>query len=489
MSPGPAGAGGPVVVGVDLGTSSVKVVAVGSDGRVRASARREHRTARPSPGAAEQDPGDWWAGLAAALDEIRRVVPVDGWWALGLTAMLPTLLVLDGSRRPVGAAITWQDDRAEPDGERCRARAGADALYRTTGQWVDGRYLLPMAAALAGRDRRIAAEGRYAVGAKDYLFHLLTGELLTDPSTAAGYGCYDLHAGRWMPDLPSDLALPAIVDARTTAPLRTDVAARLGLPVGLPVVLGAADSVLGAAALGATSPGAAAYLCGSSTVILAALAAPRFDAEHRYLVTPTVTGGFAAEMDLLATGSALTWLASLLGLPPGAGLPDRGSGRHRPVFLPYLAPGEQGALWDPELSGAILGLTLAHDRADVTEALVTGIVVESARCLDVLAEAAGAADVCLGGLAPGIARIARDLADATGRAVRVDPRPISHSGYGAAMLAAEAIGHPVAADPGARRVVEPDPGRRGWWQDAAERHDAARRAVRAAAGALDRPGR
>ncbi len=76
-------------------------------------------------------------------------MPAERWAGIGLSAMIPTLVLADADGAPIGPAITWEDDRADPDGERFRAEAGGDALYRATGQWVDGRYLLPMVRWLA----------------------------------------------------------------------------------------------------------------------------------------------------------------------------------------------------------------------------------------------------------------------------------------------------------------------------------------------------
>ena len=116
------------------------------------------------------------------------------------------------------------------------------------------------------------------LGAKDYLFWWLTGEWVTDPSTASGYGCYDLSTGEWRSDILAaaskilDAPIPQLPDLEPStysAPLTADTARDLGLPTGLPIVLGAADSVLAALALGVSNPGDVAYVAGTSTVILA----------------------------------------------------------------------------------------------------------------------------------------------------------------------------------------------------------------------------
>jgi sugar (pentulose or hexulose) kinase len=481
---------GGALVGLDLGTSGLKVVALGDDGQVLARSRSAYATSRPEPGAAEQSPSHWWAAATGAVRELAVQVRPERWRGIALSGMLPTLVALDAAGSPVTSAITWQDARSEAPGAELRARIGAQELYRRTGQWVDGRYLLPMMAALAIRDPVAAGQARYLCGAKDYLFSLLTGELLTDPSTATGYGCYDLNSARWDAQVVAAAGdiiatgvpqLPEVLASTTARPLRADAASELGLPVGLPVVLGAADSVLGGYGLGVSHPGDIAYIAGTSTVILGCRDTAATDEQHRFLVTPMADAGYAAEMDLLATGSAMAWLATLLGLGGVAELADLAQQvepSRSPVFLPYLAPGEQGALWDPDLTGALLGVTLSHGPADVARALQTGIVIESARCVAVLEQASGAMgpvtapQIRAGGAAS--PAFARDLADATGRAVLISPGEPDHSAVGAARLAGLALGQDLA-DAGLDAVlVSPVPARRQQWDDLFAAHESAR---------------
>src|SRR5580692_4734341 len=148
-------------------------------------------------GAYEQDPGDWLHAMQQALARLGEAVPVGRWRAIGLSGMLPTLVTLGPDGQPNGPAITWQDSRADDLGDEFRDRCGAAELYRLTGQWVDGRYLLPMFARIARVAPRRAAATATIASAKDYLFAWLTGELATDPSTAAGYGGYELETGQW----------------------------------------------------------------------------------------------------------------------------------------------------------------------------------------------------------------------------------------------------------------------------------------------------
>jgi gluconokinase/xylulokinase len=377
--------------------------------------------------------------------------------------MIPTLVLADEAGTPVAPAITWEDARAEPEGEALRARLDGDRLYALTGQWVDGRYLLPMFLRLARVAPRAARRARRLLGAKDWLFLRLTGVAATDPSTASGFGCYGLQAGTWLGDVvaaagdelravahavapthapPGDgsappgepppasaplalPSLPAVLPSTATRPVAPAVAARLGLPEGLPVCVGGADSVLGCLGIGVERAGGVACIAGTSTVLLGVADRLVIDPDHRYLITPLAgVDGWGFEMDLLTTGSAFHWLAGLLGEAGGdaaallAMAARVAPGAAGLSFLPYLAPGEQGALWDPLLSGSLFGLSLGHGAAEVARALVDGIVLETRRCLQVLEQAGlPRGPVCVAGGSAVDPDFRRHLADACRREV------------------------------------------------------------------------
>jgi sugar (pentulose or hexulose) kinase len=280
-----------------------------------------------------------------------------------------------------------------------------------------------------------------------------------------------------------------VLPSTATRPLRAEAAARLGCEQ-IPVCLGAADSVLGALGLGVHSPGQIAYVAGTSTVILGVTGKLLLDPRHRFLVTPLAEPGqWGLEMDLLATGSALSWLAGLL----GEGLDEAGvvalaaeaDPADAPVVLPYLSPGEQGALWDPLLHGAITGLTLAHERRHLARGLVNGILLESRRCLDVLDETAPfGRDLLVAGGSAAAESFRADLADATGRCV-IAPggqgQNADFSARGAALLAARAAGRPLPADtgpPAQPRTCAPRASRTATWDSLWAAHERSRPAGR-----------
>jgi xylulokinase len=230
--------------------------------------------------------------------------------------------------------------------------------------------------------------------------------------------------------------------------------------------------------LGVQTPGDAICLAGTSTVIVGIDDTAHFDHEQRFLVTPLALGGFGHEMDLLATGSARAWLAGLLGLstPDELGSIAEGAAPDSPgvpTMLAYVAPGEQGALWDPSLTGVIEGVTLNTSTADLARALNTSITVESARCIAVW-EANAPTQGALHVAGRGISRSAlQELADSTGRPTHLcGDEHAAHSAVGAAAILGQALGiHPLPVEHRTQMATQPRPEAAPMWEALKGRHE------------------
>jgi xylulokinase len=361
--------------------------------------------------------------------------------ALALAGQVPCLVaVADGE--PLAPAVTWMDRRADALVDRRLNPEGRRLLYRRTGMVVDGRYVGPMHALhRAAWPRRPDA----ILSAKDYLYLALTGLARTDPSTAAGFGAFDLSTGDWASDLLAlwdlgvDQVPPVCPVSHAPAGLAPGMARRLGLKAGIPVHVGAADSVAAVAGAGGLEEARVTVVAGSSTAIVRASRCRRLDGDARYLVTPhAAPGWYGQETDLLSTGAGMDWLARLCArdvpaLVAAAAEVAAGAGGLR--FAPYLAGGEQGVLWRGDLSGAMVGLTLGHGAEECMRALLEGIAFEARRCLEVLEGAAADGEqptlLIAGGAGP--PTLERILASVLGRPVK---RVAIHSAaaYGAAIL-------------------------------------------------------
>jgi xylulokinase len=453
-----AASGHPLTLGLDLGTSALKVAALGVDGELIGVGAAEFPTAGTRPRQAEQDPSDWLRAANAAMRMLRAALAgtphaeaLRHTAAIGLTGQLPTLVCLS-EEGPVAPAITWKDGRADAWAASRVDAARRACMYARTGMPIDGRYLAPM---LQVHFAERIANVRSMLSAKDYLLFALTGLEATEPSTAAGYGLYDVHEQRFSDELadfwelPRRL-LPQVLPANSLAGRLSEAgAALLGLRAGIPVSTGAADSVCAAYCMGGLDERLVSISFGSSAVIIGAVNAPRLDPAARYLLTPHVQEGwYGREMDLLATGTGYRWLSALFGWPEGQidrAAADSEAGAQGLFFPPYLAGGEQGALWNPRLQGALLGLNLRHSPNDIARAYLEGVFFEVRRCVEVLAETSPVDSVRVSGNIVHSSASGQMLADILGRPVATVPYT-SPAAIGAALLARRIVGRDDAPD-------------------------------------------
>lgn len=439
-------------LGIDLGTSAVKVVALTADGKVVAHGEATFATRTTLPLQAEQEPAEWLKATRRAMAQLEEQVARqqgNSWRssiaAIGLTGQLPTLVCMT-AQGPLSPAITWRDGRADAFALAKVGTKQRHSMYAQTGMPVDGRYLAPMFEFhFAERLESIVS----ILSAKDFLLWALTGVKVTEPSTAAGYALFDLqqggfsHALREFWGIPARL-LPPIRPANTLAGHLSAAGAQLtGLPAGIPVSTGAADSVCAAFAMGGLDAKTASISLGTSAVVLSATRVNQLDTEGRYLLTPHVEAGwYAREMDLLATGTGYRWLTDLLQCADGdidRLAAESVAGAHGLTFTPYLAGGEQGALWNPHLKSSLLGLNLGHTRADLARAFLEGVFFELKRCIGVLLETAPLERVQVSGNIVASAASLAMLADILNLPVRAVTAK-SPAAVGAALLARRAAG-------------------------------------------------
>lgn len=382
------------VIGIDVGTTAAKVSGFGLNRGWRHSASREYPLDQPRPGWAVQDPDRVWGAVREALREVvdesgpRRAVCVC------LSSAMHGLIGLDGSLRPRTPLLTWADSRAGEVARELRATPDGAALHRTSGTPVHPMSPLTKLIWYHRFDPDTADEVRRWVGLKDWIVLQLTGELVAELSSASGSGLLDLQARDWNP-AALDLAgivrgqLPPVVPTTTQLPLAAAPAGAVGLPPGLPVVVGAGDGPLGNLGVRALSPGVAGLSLGTSGAVRMVVDRPGIDPGMTlfcYALTDDVwvNGGAVSN-----GGVVVRWLGEMFGaglkLAPGesvdAALLDLASGvgigAEGLLMLPYLLA-ERAPLWDPEIPGAFLGVARVHTPAHFARAAAEGVAQQLA---------------------------------------------------------------------------------------------------------------
>jgi xylulokinase len=474
---------GDLLLGFDLGSSSTKAVLVDAGGDVVADARLEHGISRPRPGWAEQDAErDWWGDVVQvcrrALEGRARQVR-----AVGVSALGPCVLPAGDDDRPLRPAILYGiDSRASAQVERLTGELGARDILARCGSRLSSQSAGPKIRWIADQEPQVWSATRRVYGASSFIVSRLTGEYVLDHHSASHWApLYDVHRNEWIEEwadrVSPGLPLPRLVwPQEACGTVSREAAAATGLPEGIPVAGGSIDSWCEVAASGLRGPGQGLLVYGTSMFLIEVDSPARSD-PRLWSTVGFSPGSLNVAAGVASAGALTSWLRDLSGATPYEVLYEEaagaGPGAGGLLALPYFA-GERTPLFDPDLRGAVLGLTAAHGRGHLFRALMEGAAYAVRHNLETMREAGAtiAGLRCSGGGAAG-ALWPQIVSDVTGLAQDVREGP-SQAGVGAALLAAVSVGEATLQtswpEPTVR--VEPDPEtkvlydeRYGWFRE------------------------
>ena len=407
-----------LLLGLDVGTTSVKAGLFDAVGRQVASDGREYRLSTPAPDHVEIDAEVWWSSAVAAVRGVLAAPGVDprAVAAMAVSSQGETIVAVDATGRPLGPALVWLDNRATAEARDLGERFPNAQVYDRTGV-PDVNPTWPAAKLLWWRRNEPALfrDAAKFLLVEDFILHRLTGRFVTEGGVACTSMLFDIVEGGWWgevldavgvgPERLPEIAAPASIVGGLTAA----AAEALGLPVGLPVVAGGMDQGAGAVGVGNTGDGVVSESTGGALTVQAAVARHGGDpsrqtpvyihsAPGQYLYCPVCpTGGMALTWfrDTLGSleverarrdgGSAYDLLTALAGaVPPGAdGL----------TMLPHLA-GAFSPEYVPGARGAFIGMTLAHTRGHFVRAVLEAVAFMLRRNVELVGRAgAGATEI------------------------------------------------------------------------------------------------
>ena len=470
------------VIGVDIGTQSTKAVLVAADGTILAQASRAYAPDTPRPNWAEQWPDVWLDAVEQCIAELARTG--EAVQALCVSSLYGgSGIPVDAAMQPLHPCLIWMDRRAEAQVAWVRANVDMARLGALTGNLVDSYYGFTKILWLRDERPEVWARTALLLPPNAYVIQRLTGEVAVDHSSAGNIGgVYDLAARRWSGEMLDALGIPArMMPERLVAPsdvvggLLADVAARLGLPAGTPVVAGGVDAAVATFAAGVVRPGQHVAMIGTS--MCWGYIAPATEAAHGLISMPNVVGT-AEELYVFGgastAGASVTWFLETVcaaELAAGqdmhavleAGAASVAPGADGLVFLPYLM-GERSPVWDGLASGAFLGLNLFHTRAHLYRAVLEGVTLALRHNMAAGAKGSAALDqrlIVVGGAARSDLWM-QIIADITHYPVWTIQEDVE-AALGAARLAALGIGLVRPEDAGWITLVErarPDPAAR-----------------------------
>jgi len=374
-----------ILVGIDVGTTATKGLAIDPDGTVLARAEAEYPLSTPRPGWAEQDPEDWWRATETVLRELREAAGDPA--GIGLSGQMHGLVALDDNDRVLRPAILWNDQRTQAECDEIEATIGLDRLIALTGNRALTGFTAPKILWLRHNEPDVYDRIARIALPKDYVRLRLTGEHATDVSDASGTLLLDVAHRDWSEDVLTALQ----IDRQWLPPALESPAISGQTHTGTPVAAGAGDQAAGALGVGVDRPGPLSIALGTSGVVFAAL--DEFAADERARVHAfchAVPGAWHAMGVMLSAAGSLTWLRNVAA--PDTTFDDllkaAGSwpaGTENLLFLPYLA-GERTPHADPDARGAFAGLSLRHDRGALTRAVLEGVAFGLRDSLDLIAE-------------------------------------------------------------------------------------------------------
>ena len=355
------------LIGLDVGTTGVKGVAVDANGGVLATAEEHYPLSTPRPGWAEQDPEDWWQASQRVLAQLPE-------GPVGLSGQMHGLVVLGAGDEVLRPAILWNDQRTGAECVEIERRIGLERLIELTGNRALPGFTAPKLLWLQRHEPDVHARIRNILLPKDYVRFRLTGERTIDAADASGTLLFDVAHRRWSDEVCAALDVPlAWLPSEHES---TEVAT-------------AGDQAAGALGVGIAAPGALSVVLGTSGVVFAVLPSYRPDPQARvHVFCHAVPGTWHAMGVMLSAAGSLSWLRSVVGAEYGA--LDGEAERWEPgveglLFAPYLS-GERTPHADPDARGAFTGLSLRHDRGALARATLEGVAFGLRDSLELLRE-------------------------------------------------------------------------------------------------------
>lgn len=461
------------ILGIDIGTGSVKAVAVNSHGESVDEDQRSYGISAPKLGYHEQDPEEIWSAFIAVCKGIIKKMDAQP-MAVSLSSAMHSLIPVNEKGDPLTPMMTWADNRSAEIATRLRTTKEGVDIYKATGTPLHAMSPLCKIIWLRENEPALFQKVYKFISIKEYIWHKLFAEFVIDHSIASSTGLFDINQLTWNQNA---LKLADITESLLSAPVPTNYSKKYQnvntsatadfLPQGTLFVSGASDGCLANLGSAATKPGIGAITIGTSGAVRIASNKPlpnEASMTFSYILDektficggPVNNGGVALQWWLKNSGAQQlssddyqNFFNEVAKVPPGAkGL----------LFLPYLT-GERAPIWNSESCGTFLGIKLQHTRADFSRAVLEGICFALKDVLDAVEE--NAEPVVQINVSGGFTKSAiwvQTLADITGKPMAVIQTDDA-SAVGAALLALKKIEKQAdypALDTSDQKIFKPD---------------------------------
>ena len=460
-------------IGIDLGTSAMKLLLTDEKGVIHNSTAKEYPLLFPHPGWSEQDPREWWNACIAGLRDLLAGFDAGAVAGIGIGGQMHGLVTLDAQDKVIRNAILWNDGRTEKETAWLNTEIGKEKLSALTANIAFAGFTAPKLLWMRANEPENFERIEKIMLPKDYLAYMLTGVHACDYSDASGMLLLDVARKRWSKEMleicgVKESQMPKLFESfAVIGTLKPDIAAELGLPASVKVVAGAGDNAAAAVGTGVVGEGGCNISLGTSGTIFISSKNFGVDPHNALHAFAHADGGFHLMGCMLSAASCNSWLCDkILNTSDYAaeqeGITDEKLGQNPVFFLPYLM-GERSPINDVNARGTFTGITMNTSRTDLVQSVLEGVAFairdsfEVAKSLGLNIERS---KICGGGAkSPLWRKIMANVLGIPLEMVKTEQGP----GYGAAMLAMVGCGVfesvQAAADAlvEVSSVTEPDP--------------------------------
>lgn len=449
-------------IGVDLGTSAVKLLLMEGDGGIKNIVSKEYPLYFPHPGWSEQKPEDWWAAVLEGLKELTADVDKTQIGGISFGGQMHGLVTLDANDNVIRPAILWNDGRTQKQTDYLNDVIGKKKLSEYTANIAFAGFTAPKILWMEEEEPENFAKIVKIMLPKDYLAYKLSGVHCTDYSDASGMLLLDVQHKCWSREMIEichikEEMLPKLYESYAcVGTIKPDVAAELGFPETVKIVAGAGDNAAAAVGTGTVGDGKCNISLGTSGTIF--ISSKKFGVdEFNGLHSFDHADGYYHLMGCMLSAASCNkwWMDEIIGTREYAQEQAKIGklGENHVFFLPYLM-GERSPHNNPNARGTFIGMTMDTTRADMTQAVLEGVAFairdsfEIAKSLGIKIERT---KICGGGAKSPLWK--KIIANVLG--IKVDVIESEEGpGYGGAMLAAVACGEYSSVESAAEKLVK-----------------------------------
>ena len=386
-------------IGIDLGTSAMKLLLMDGAGRIHNTVTKEYPLEFPQPGWSQQAPEDWGKALFGGLPELLRGFDPAEVAGIGCGGQMHGLVVLDGEDRVIRPAILWNDGRTAKQVEYLNGVIGREKLSALTANIAFAGFTAPKILWMRENEPENFAKIAKIMLPKDYINYLLTGVHACDYSDASGMLLLDVEHKCWSGEMLdicgiSEKQMPKLFESYgCIGTVKQEIAEKLGIPAQVRVCAGAGDNAAAAVGTGVVGQGGCNISLGTSGTVFISSESFGVDPGNGLHAFAHADGGWHLMGCMLSAASCNKWLLEdILGTcdhsAEQAAIPEEKLGENHVFFLPYLM-GERSPINDTNARGTFIGMTMDTTRADLVQAVLEGVAfairdsVEVARSLGI----------------------------------------------------------------------------------------------------------